>query len=470
MTRFTLSLALVAALVAGLAPHAEAQWTPQPFFSPNGGGAQATANLIDEAQESIDVAMYSISTSGPIWEALKRAVQRGVKVRMVLDNATRAAARSKVEALRGIGVHVYGVTRTMHQKFALIDARVSYRRKLVNGSANWSLGAENSYSENTVIYPRHYHLFHAFQEEFNRLLDVARPVTPGAADHMQRVSLTTPSANVRRSERAYFSSTNDGGSSIVADEIIRVMRTARRSIYIDVAHFNSRSIADALIDLRHQNPQLDIEVMVDLGEYADSKSRATELEAAGIEVRYKTYSLAWLHPRSQLQHHKTLIVDERDVVTGSYNWSDTAENSNYENVISIQGHVSRNKSAVKAFVDEHRRLWGQDRDRYAEVLAAMTASPGDPAYRRVIPIHFDTNYFRAAMALDRDELSALRSAGWEAGLFGRQPNGKRNVEFSYLDRETKDIYRGNVTGTFLSNPTGVGLTGALGSSVDDPAE
>src|SRR5690606_37283735 len=131
------------------------------------------------------------------------------------------------------------------------------------------------------------------------------------------------------------------------------------------------------------------------------KSRCRDLERAGIAVRYKTYSLAFVHARSQLQHHKTIIVDERDMLTGSYNWSDTAEHSNYENAIVVEGHVRRNEPFVAAFVQEHLRLWDQGRDQYPAVRAAMTASPSNPAYRRYIPIHFDTNYFRGPMALTR---------------------------------------------------------------------
>lgn len=462
MTRLLSSLALAALLCVVTAPAAHAQYYPQPFFSPNGGGADATAKVIDRAEDTLDVAMYSISTSGPIWEALENAVQRGVRVRVILNKAT-SSNKHKASSLAGIGVHVYGTSRTLHEKFGLVDAGSKWwKRKLINGSANWSRGAETKYSENTVVYGMHSHLFYAFQMEFNKLMAVARPASPGAENHMQEVTLRTPNPNTRRYEKATFSGDNSGGSTVVADELIRVMRTAQTSIMIDVAHFNSRQIADALIDIRHQNPALTIEVMLDMGEYADKKSRTTELEAAGIDVRYKVYGLSFDHPRSQLMHHKTLIVDERDVVTGSYNWSDTAEHSNYENVISIRGHVRRNTKLVKAFVDEHKRLWEQGRGDYDAVNRAMTAPAGDPDYRRYLPIHFDTDYHRGPMALTRSQFQALRSAGWRAGLFDRQPDGKRNVKFSYLDRETSDVFRGTPPGTFLPAPaTTTGLTGAL---------
>ncbi|HBP23078.1 MAG TPA: hypothetical protein DEA08_35565 [Planctomycetes bacterium] len=451
LRRSGLTSALIAAalLAIGLAGPAQAQWTPQSYFSPNGGGADATAEVIDNAQDTLDVAMYSMSTSGPIWNSLKAAIQRGVRVRVVMHKG-HTSNKHKTAALEGIGAHVFAVTKTMHQKFALADAGKWWRRKLVNGSANWSTGAETRYSENTVVYGRHYHLFYAFQQEFNRLLADAKPLTPQAAANQEPVRLNKPSSRVRRYERAVFTSANfDTGTEVVADEIIALMQKAEESIVIDVAHFNSQRITDALIAVKQAKPSLQIEVMVDLGEYADGKSKVKQLEGAGIEVRYKTYSLSFLHPRSQLQHHKTMIVDRRDMITGSYNWSETAELRNYENVIVVQGHVARNKPMIEAFLAEHDRLWNQNRDRYAPFMAAMRSDPSDADYRRYVPIHFDTDYYRGPMSLTRSELRDLRSAAWAAGAFERQPNGKRNVEFSYLDRENRDVYRGNPPGTFI---------------------
>jgi len=466
MTLRTPSLPTLAALaVLGAAAPALAQSQPQSYFSPDGGGADAVAKRIDAARDTIDVAMYSISTSGPIWDALERAVDRGVRVRMILNKAT-SSAKHKAAALEGIGVHVFGVTRTLHEKFALFDAGTWYRRKLVNGSANWSRGAETKYSENTVVFGRHYHLFQAFQQEFNDLLAIARPASDGAEDHMEPVRLNAPSPHVKRYERAIFSSQNQGTSTyVIADAIIDLIRKAEESIVIDVAHFNSRRIAAALIDHHRANPQVRIEVLLDLGEYGDRRSRAEELEAAGIEVRYKTYSLAFFHPRSQLQHHKTIIVDGESMATGSYNWSDTAEHGNYENVIVVD-RSSRNANMFDDFAAEHERLWSQGRDQYDGVLAAMRAEPGDAEYRRYVPIHFDTDYLRATMALTRDEIRPLRGAAHGFGLFGRQDDGTRNTEFSFLDREEGDVYHGSPDGRFVT-PVSPGVVGALNESGEE---
>lgn len=456
------AMSLVAAVL--MAGPAQAQYYPRPYFSPNGGGADATAERIDAARDTVDVAMYSISTSGPIWNSLRDAVQRGVRVRVLLNKGT-SSNKSKAKALENIGVHVFTVSKTLHEKYALIDAGTWYRRKLVNGSANWSSSAENRHSENTVVYGRHYHLFYAFQQEYNHLLSISRPASAGAQAHNQPVSLNRPSTYTRRYERALFSSANMGnGTTVIADAIVAMMQTAETSIQIDVAHFNSQQIAQGLIAVAQAKPNLKIEVMLDMGEYGDSKSRATDLEAAGISVRYQMYSLAFFHPRSQLQHHKTMIVDGKRMITGSYNWSETAETKNYENVIVVDDH-RRNRSMIKAFVAEHDKMWNRGRDVYPAYKTAMLAQPGDAAYRKVVPIHFDTNYFRQVMSLTRSEIQPIRSAGWSAGLFERQPNGKKNVEFTYLDREARDVFHGNPSGSFLT-PVGnnTGLVGNVNNN------
>lgn len=465
MTRRIGSFGALAALaLLALGGRADAQSTrPQPYFSPDGGGAEATAELIDAAQQTIDVAMYSVSSgpSNPIWGALERAVQRGVRVRFILNQAT-GANRSKATALERIGVHVYGVTRTLHEKFAIFDAKTS-RRRLVNGSANWSLGAMTRYSENTVVFGRHLHLVYAFQQEFNRLMAIARPISPGADAHMDAVFMAPPSPYVRRYEEAIFSTTNTSGTTVVADRIIEVMRSAQESILIDVAHFNSRQIASALIALHRSRPQVKIEVLVDLGEYSDSKSRVKDLERAGIDVRYKVYSLVWLHPRSQLMHHKTMIVDRTRVVTGSYNWSDTAESSNHENIVVIEGRVSKNRACAAAFVAEHEKLWSLNRDVFPRFRDAMLASPSSQGWKKIIPVHFDTPYFDTVMTLSRDEFGPVRAVAFDSGILERRPDGstKYHNDATYLDREAGGPYRGPAPqGRFL-DPVTNGLTGAL---------
>ena len=251
---------------------------------------------------------------------------------------------------------------------------------------------------------------------------------------------------------AVFSSANQGSSTyVIADKLIAVMDGAQESIDIAVAHFNSQRIASALIALHAQRNQNDdpaddiaIRVVLDMGEYGDRRSKSRQLEAAGITVRYKTYSLWFHHPESQLMHHKFLIVDGQELVTGSYNWSDTAEHSNYENVIHWFGRNVRQQ--VEDFSGEFEKMWDLGRDRYPAFLDTLRAGPEDAAWQPVIPIHFNSDYFDTPMTLTRDEVADIRSEANAAGLFQDRDNKTER----FLDRTTGEAHRDQPEGTFLA--------------------
>lgn len=97
---------------------------------------------------------------------------------MILNEA-RSSNKASADALTKIGVHVYSVPGTMHEKFAVVNTP-GKTPVLLNGSANWSNSAEARYSENTVVYDRHPHLVRQFDEEYNRLLAKAKGLTPDA--------------------------------------------------------------------------------------------------------------------------------------------------------------------------------------------------------------------------------------------------------------------------------------------------
>ena len=51
-------------------------------------------------------------------------------------------------------------------------------------------------------------------------------------------------------------------------------------------------------------------------------------------------------------HNKIVIVDDKKVITGSYNFTNDAENKNYENVI-----ISDIPEFVADYVKEFDKLW-----------------------------------------------------------------------------------------------------------------
>ena len=129
------------------------------------------------------------------------------------------------------------------------------------------------------------------------------------------------------------------------DEIIRWIDRANKSIHILIYSFTLDSIGDALIRAHKRG----VEVKVVFEE--DQITRYSEyqrLKAAGIDVRNDT------NPR--LMHDKVMIIDGIIVITGSYNYSRSAEEYNNENLI-----VILSDRVASMYEEEFQKIWRQRR-------------------------------------------------------------------------------------------------------------
>jgi phosphatidylserine/phosphatidylglycerophosphate/cardiolipin synthase-like enzyme len=117
------------------------------YFSPNGGCQQAVISQIKQAVQTIDIAMYYLS-SGKIARALVDARGRNVRLRIVLDQSQEIVSSSKSGYLikHGFDIKYHLGFGLMHNKFAVIDGKV-----LITGSFNWTSTAEEKNEENLLI-------------------------------------------------------------------------------------------------------------------------------------------------------------------------------------------------------------------------------------------------------------------------------------------------------------------------------
>jgi cardiolipin synthase A/B len=94
--------------------------------------------MIDTAEKTIEVAMFTL-THPLLIDALCRAKERGVTVKVAVDFYTKRGASSKsIQVLEKAKVPVYTSRgfQLFHHKWALID-----QKKLIIGSANWTKAA-----------------------------------------------------------------------------------------------------------------------------------------------------------------------------------------------------------------------------------------------------------------------------------------------------------------------------------------
>ena len=128
---------------------------PRELFSPGGGGDQALLRAVEAAKTTIEIAMFSFF-SKPIAEALLKAKERGVSVRVVLDRGQSALSKMdewfawhdiEIRVLAGPNEHGNRFFEKMHNKLGIFDGKL-----LETGSYNYSANAENNNFENANFF------------------------------------------------------------------------------------------------------------------------------------------------------------------------------------------------------------------------------------------------------------------------------------------------------------------------------
>ncbi|OIO36780.1 MAG: hypothetical protein AUJ72_05645 [Candidatus Omnitrophica bacterium CG1_02_46_14] len=137
------------------------------YFSPNGQIRNRIVNEITDAKESIDIAVFNITSFG-IRTALNKAKKNGVQIRIVTDQGQSEDIHSVVGSLLEDGFKVKlikgkGRNGLMHNKFAIFDHKL-----LLTGSYNWTETAEHYNYENTVFLSDK-NLLQKYQKEFDSL-------------------------------------------------------------------------------------------------------------------------------------------------------------------------------------------------------------------------------------------------------------------------------------------------------------
>ena len=140
----------------------------QVFFSPEDSCDKKVIALIDSANKSIDVAMYSF-TLNDVGQALINAQKRGVKVRVVVEKQ-EVSQYSQYWNLIKNNVSVLNDSNSayMHDKFAIIDGKI-----VITGSYNWSKHATYVNNENLIVINNR-EVASEYEREFEKIYSEAR--------------------------------------------------------------------------------------------------------------------------------------------------------------------------------------------------------------------------------------------------------------------------------------------------------
>jgi phosphatidylserine/phosphatidylglycerophosphate/cardiolipin synthase-like enzyme len=291
-----------------------------------GGPDQALVEAIDRARLSVDMAIYDLN----LWsvrDALLAADQRGVTVRLVVESDY--IDQEEIQELKDAGIPVLGDRREglMHDKFTVID-----RGEVWTGSMNYTL-SDTYRNNNNLVRLRSARLAENYTAEFEEMF-VEDRFGPGSP-----ADTPNPQLSVEETDLEVYFSPEDG----VSRHLVDLVESAQESVFFLAYSFTQDELADALIE-RNQEGVKVAGVMEKRQVQSNTGSDYETLRDAGLDVR--------LDGNPNNMHHKVLIIDGRILVTGSYNFSRSAEERNDENSL-----VIHDPEIAALFLEEFQRIF-----------------------------------------------------------------------------------------------------------------
>lgn len=136
------------------------------------------------------------------------------------------------------------------------------------------------------------------------------------------------------------------------EAVVRELDGARESVLVQAYSFTSAPIAKALIETHKRGVK--IRVILDKSQRTEKYSSATFLNNSGIPT--------FIDPAHAIAHNKVMVIDGRVVITGSFNFTKAAEESNAENLLVIRDAQLAGKYVAnwEAHLGHSERYEGRD--------------------------------------------------------------------------------------------------------------
>lgn len=292
---------------------------------------------INNAQRSIDACLYSLSANNQgdlIAAALVSAKNRGVKVRVICeyDNSTGESfttlANNGIPLITDRYDAVWNGQGLMHNKFFVFDGRGGAPESVWVWTGSWNPTNQGTVSDRqNVIEVQDVALAGAYTAEFNEMWGSSTD-TPnaGLSRFGARKTDNVPHLfNVNGVPMNVSFSPSDQTTSRIRTTLAK----AQNSISAALLTFTRKDLADTIINKKNAGRK----ARILMSNNTDTGNQFSYLQSSGVEVR--------LAGGSGLLHHKYALVDaesgsEKYTITGSHNWSNSAENSNDENILIVQ--------------------------------------------------------------------------------------------------------------------------------------
>lgn len=323
--------------------------------------------LIDSATTSVDLCIYDLEHPR-IGNALVRAKQRGVRVRVVTDDHNRTDSRlldaDMWNLLGDAGIYsidddgdiyrsassildfdLVNNSADMHNKFAVIDQESPSPDDDIVWTGSTNLTYTGAYNTNNVLMIKDADVALLYEQEFEQMWGSSGTESnPGKARFHKDKDFVAPSVfDVGGTKiEIYFAPQNrDKSKPSISNRLVELIETeAQNDIKFQAFSFTPTIPLAEAIWSATADSSINLQGVIDPGFFSRYRNAA---QIWGSKEAQTGNRMIMPARETRKLHHKVLLIDaehpaEDDqaiVVTGSYNFSNNAEFNNDENLIII---------------------------------------------------------------------------------------------------------------------------------------
>ncbi len=352
----------------------------------------ALVRLLDDAERTVDFAVYGMRNQSTILEALKRAKARGVDVRGVIDRDAEGnnyySSTEKLVAAIGtvhddrkedvgrqkdkakeassyepkcprpegfqgpvqclaydlgeqclMAAHasrepLEGADAIMHNKFFVVDSRYVW-----TGSTNVSDSGTGGYNANLVTVIDSRKVASAYLKEMDQMFVKGKYHRAKKSNGVLRTELSNADVEVMFSPQ----------DTPIRERVRPILKGAKERIDVAVFFLTHKHIAADLIKLHRKGVK--VRVIIDATAAKNGYTKHELLRAAGIPVKVENWG--------GKMHMKSAVVDGKTLITGSMNWTTAGDDDNDENVV-----IVHSEELGTQYTEYFEEIWGRIDDRW----------------------------------------------------------------------------------------------------------
>lgn len=288
----------------------------------NNAFADIIKDVISSAESTLDIAIYNLDNNNGIIEALSTAKDKNIEVRLIADSNVSEARINTLAYFLGDNLKVSPASQDatdgiMHNKFIVADVADVDKALVLTGSTNWTDGQLNE-DPNNIIIVQDQALAKVYTKEFNEMFTADRFGADKTANTPTHLKIGGKDVEV------YFSPSDD-----TETQIKNVINTADHGLYVALLAYTRFGVSFEIEDLIEEKG-------------IASHGIVNDTTSGGFAYSVANEDGNWLlNQQNNIFHHKYLIVDPNNVasdptvLTGSHNWSTSAQTRNDENTLII---------------------------------------------------------------------------------------------------------------------------------------